>query len=159
MSLRGFSVALAVALLSGGVVLAQGQDSGAIRKLAFLSGSWHCAVGGTGVPKGVVDHLSYEFSPDWSWMIERSRSVGNAQTYWSAQLWGYDAHRKQLVAYKFDSTGVSTKSVDGWVGDRFLSKRDDNGATVSITPVNSNTFKWVIESADHSSVVTEVCTR
>jgi hypothetical protein len=45
------------------------------------------------------------------------------------------------------------------VGSRFQSKRDDNGATVTINPVNKNAFDWIIETADHSNVVTEVCTR
>jgi hypothetical protein len=157
--LRIFSGALTMTLLCNSGATAQDQDSAAIKKLAFLSGSWHCVIQGKGVPSGDVDHLSYEFSPDWSWMIERSDVQENGHRYWSTQLWGYDAHNKQLVAYQFNSNGVFTKRVEGWVGGRFQSTRNDNGATVTINPVNKNAFDWVIETAGHSSVVTESCTR
>ena len=63
-------------------------------------------------------------------------------------MWGYDAGNKKLVAYQLRSTGVSTKSVDGWVGGKFQSRRDDNGATVTIVPIGKNAFNWVIESAE-----------
>jgi hypothetical protein len=160
MNLRGAWVALAILMaFSRCAAIAQGQDSEAIRKLAFLSGSWHCTIRGPRVPSGDVDHVTYEFSPDWKWMIERSDLEENGHTNWSTQLWGYDARRKQLVAYQFSSNGVATKTVDGWVGGVFQSKRDDNGATVTMKPGGQNAFAWVIESADHSSVVTEECIR
>ncbi len=159
MSLHRFLGAFVVVLLGSGTANAQEQGSDAIRKLAFLAGSWHCVVQGERVPKGDVEHLSYEFSPDWSWMIERSDLRENGRSFWGAQLWGYDAIHKHLVAYQFSSFGVFTKSVDGWVGGRFQSRSDDNGATVTIVPINKDAFNWVIESADHSNVVTEACTR
>ncbi|MBV9264392.1 MAG: hypothetical protein JO324_08725 [Candidatus Eremiobacteraeota bacterium] len=130
-----------------------------MKRLGFLSGSWSCLIHGKNVPKGDVDHVSYEFSPDWSWMIERSTVRENGHDYWTTQLWGYDAGRKQLVAYQFTPNGVATKTVQGWIGGEFRSTRDDNGATVTVKPVSQNAFDWVIESADHSSVVTESCTR
>jgi hypothetical protein len=150
---------VAVGMLGSSVALAQDQGSGAIKKLAFLSGSWNCVIRGGAVPKGDVDHLSYTFSPDWSWMIERSDVLENGHHIWSTQLWGDDVRHGRLVAYQFTQNGVFTKSVDGWVGNRFQSKSDDNGATVTINPINKNAFDWVIESADHSSIVTEACAR
>ncbi len=39
------------------------------------------------------------------------------------------------------------------------STRDDNGATVSIHPKNDDSFDWVIESANHAYIVTEICRR
>lgn len=159
MRLRAVGSILAIALVGCGVANAQEQGPDAIRKLAFLAGSWQCAIQGAHVPAGDLDHLSYEFSPDWSWMVERSHVRENGREYWSLQMWGYDAGNKKLVAYQFSSTGVSTKSVDGWVGGKFQSRRDDNGATVTIVPIGKNAFNWVIESADHSNVVTEACSR
>jgi hypothetical protein len=156
---RAVWIVLAIGLFYSGVASAQEQGPDAIRKLAFLAGSWHCVVQGAKVPNGDVERVSYEFAPDWSWMIERSDLRENGQEHWGAQLWGYDAQRKQLVAYQFASSGVTTKSVDGWVAGRFQSKRDDNGATVSLVPINKSAFDWVIEAADHSYTVKEVCAR
>lgn len=159
MMLRVFSITLVIAAFGTGMVTAQEQGPDSIRKLAFLSGSWQCVIRGTRVPSGDVERLTYEFSPDWSWMIERSDLQENGRRYWGAQLWGYDARRKQLVAYQFSSNGVFTKSVDGWVGGRFQSTRNDDGATVSIVPVNKDAFNWLIVSADHTYTVTEACIR
>jgi hypothetical protein len=160
LNFRGvWGVFTTIVLLASCVASGRAQDAAAIKKLAFLSGSWRCVIQGKNVPSGDVDHVSYEFSPDWLWMIERSNLQENGHTFWTTQLWGYDAGRKQLVAYQFTRNGVFTKTVDGWVGGEFQSKRDDNGATVSVKPINENAFDWVIESADHSSIVTEACTR
>jgi hypothetical protein len=148
-----------VAISGGRVALAQDLGPEAIRRLAFLSGSWHCVIRGTAVPKGDSDNLSYAFSQDWFWMIERSDLIENGHHNWSTQLWGYDAPNKRLVAYQFTPNGVFTKSVAGWVEGRFQSRRDDSGATVTIEPINKSSFNWVIESADHSNIVTEACTR
>lgn len=151
--------AIAIIILSTGHAIAAEQGTDAVKALGFLSGSWHCNVEGKNVPTGTIDHLSYEFAPDWSWMLERSNLRQNGRTYWSAQLWGYDVRQKRLVAYQFTSDGVATKTVDGWARDRFQSHRDDNGAIVSVERVNSHAFNWVIETADRSNVVKEVCRR
>jgi hypothetical protein len=156
---RAVWIVLGVALFFSGVANAQEQGADAIRKLAFLAGSWHCVIQGAKVPNGDVERLSYEFAPDWSWMIERSDLRENGQEHWGVQLWGYDAQHARLVAYQFNSSGVFTKSVDGWVGGRFHSKRDDSGATVSLVPKNKSAFDWVIEAADHSYTIREVCAR
>ena len=148
-----------VALLVGcGIASAQDQGPQAMKKLTFLAGSWNCVIRG-GPSNGVRDHLVYEFSPDYLWMIERSNVTEGGQTNWSAQIWGYDAARSSLVAYQFSSGGVSSKTVEGWIDGRFVSKRDDNGSTVSAKPIDAHTFDWVIESADGSHVVTEHCSR
>jgi hypothetical protein len=55
--------------------------------------------------------------------------------------------------------GVATKTAAGWVDGRFESKRDDNGATVSVVPTSKNAFYWLIEAADHSYTIKEVCAR
>jgi hypothetical protein len=159
MSSRAVWIALAICALCSGVAIAQEQGVDAIRKLAFLAGSWHCVVQGAKVPSGDAERLSYEFAPDWSWMVERSNLRENGQEHWAVQLWGYDAQRKKLVAYQFNSGGVFTKSVDGWIGGRFQSKRDDSGATVSLVPISKSAFDWVIEAADNSYTVKEACTR
>jgi hypothetical protein len=159
--MQKLSILILSAILMLGVTTAAAQEdpANAMKRLAFLEGSWHCTIQGPRVPKGDIDHLSYEFAPDWSWMIERSNLEENGRRYWSAQLWGFDAAQKKLVAYQFASDGVHTKTVAGWRGSQFVSTRDDNGATVSIKPTSPRAFDWIIEPADHSTVVTEVCTR
>jgi hypothetical protein len=152
-------VFLSIVAFGGCAASAQEADPGAIKKLAFLKGSWNCAISGPKAPPGDVDHLTYEFSPDWTWMIERSNLRENGKVFWSMQVWGYDASRKQLAAYQFEPSGVYTKTVQGWVDGVFVSKRDDNGATVTLKPVSQNAFDWTIESADRSYVVTEECIR
>jgi hypothetical protein len=159
MRLRVLFITFASVLLCCCAVEAQEQNFDAIKKLAFLQGSWHCVVQGARVPAGDVDRLSYEFAPDWSWMLERSSLREKGKDYWGVQLWGYDAQRKQLVAYQFNSAGVFTKTVSGWIDGRFVSKRDNDGTMVSILPIGPHSFDWVIESPDHSYKATEVCTR
>jgi hypothetical protein len=61
--------------------------------------------------------------------------------------WGYDGNTKKMVAYQFLANGVFTKSVEGWVGDSFVSHREGNGATVSV------------KNTDRSSTVNEDCAR
>jgi hypothetical protein len=139
---RGFLLGFAMALLCRSVAIAQGQDDpAAIKRLAFLAGSWQCVIHGNGVPKGDVERISYEFAPDWSWMIERSNLVENGQAHWGAQLWGYDAQHRKLVAYQFSAAGVFTKAVNGWVRGGFESKRDYDGAMVTMRPIDQNTFE------------------
>lgn len=72
MGSRAVWIALATFALCCGVATAQEQGVDAIRKLAFLAGSWHCVVQGAKVPSGDAERISYEFAPDWSWMVERS---------------------------------------------------------------------------------------
>lgn len=129
----------------------RGQD--AIERLAFMAGSWTCAIQGAQAPPGDVEHVTYSFSPDWTWMIERSDLSEKGRTSWSAQLWGYDAHQRRLVAYRFSSQGVSTKTVTGWVDGQFRSVRDDDGGIVSIEPINKNAFNWIEVAADNSWAV------
>ncbi len=92
-------------------------------------------------------------------MTELSQDSGTNGNDWATQMWGYDSHTQKLVAYNFARNGVFTKSVDGWVNGAFVSHRDDNGATVSVRPINASSIQWVIESADHSYVVKEDCVR
>ena len=134
-----------------------GQD--AMEKLAFMAGSWTCAIQGPKVPPGDVEHAEYSFSPDWTWMIERADLTEKGRTYWSVQVWGYDLHQRKLVAYRFSSLGVSTKTVTGWDDGQFRSVSDNDGETVSIEPISKNDFNWIDESADHSWKVTEACRR
>ena len=65
-------------------------------------------------------------------MIELADLTEKGRTHWSAQIWGYDARQRRLVAYRFSPQGVSTKTVTGWLGG---------------------------EAADHSWSVTEACRR
>jgi len=148
-----------LALVGSTWTIARGEDAGPIKRLAFLAGSWHCVVHGNHVPTGDVEHVSYEFAPDWFWMIERSELMEKGRLHWGAQLWGYDSRQRKLVAYQFSSAGVFTKTVNGWKGDSFESKRDYDGATVVMRRVSQNAFDWIIESPDRSSVITETCTR
>jgi hypothetical protein len=130
-----------------------------MEKLAFMAGSWTCTIQGPQAPPGDVEHANYSFSPDWTWMIERSDLTEKGRTYWTAQVWGYDLYQRRLVAYRFSSQGVSTKTVTGWVDGQFRSVRDDDGATVSIEPISKSAFNWIEKSADHSWTVTEACRR
>lgn len=140
-------------------VAAQTGGQEAMHKLAFMEGAWTCAIQGPNVPPGDAEHATYSFSPDWTWMIERSDLTEKGRTYWSAQVWGYDSHQQRLVAYRFDSQGVSTKTVSGWSNGQFRSVRDGDGGTVSIEPISKNAFNWNEEAADHSWKVTEACRR
>jgi hypothetical protein len=147
---------LALASLAGTAARAQDSGPNAMRRLAFLSGSWTCTVRG-GASNGSVQDTRYSFSPDGFWMIEVSHDRGS-QNDFATQIWGYDATAKKMVAYQFLANGVFTKSVEGWVGENFISHRDDNGATVSVKRTGDSSMQWTVESADQSSIVTEDCT-
>lgn len=129
------------------------QSADAIARLRFMAGSWRCVVRG-GVSNSEAFDLTYTFSPDGKWMEER-QTGGD----WEVQMWGFDSRKGKLVAYQFTPGGVFTKTVEGWVNGVFTSTRNDNGATVSMHPKNNGSFDWVVESADHAYIVTEVCRR
>lgn len=139
--------------------IADAQQSGKkqMHKLAFLSGNWKCTVKG-GSSDGLVQYVQYSFSPDGLWLTEVSWDAGTRKD-WASQLWGYDTRTQKLVAYQFNANGVFTKTVDGWINGAFRSTRDDNGATVSVRPTGARTAQWIIDSADHSYIVTENCVR
>ena len=75
--LAGMTITAILASSNSGVAL--GQRSNAMKKLAFLSGSWNCKVQGKRFSNSDVERLSYQFSPDWFWMIEGS-SYGKTAT-------------------------------------------------------------------------------
>lgn len=159
LKVRGILVGAALPmLLMTCVARAQQPDISAMKKLAFLSGAWVCTVEG-GTSNGLAQNVEYSFSPDGLWMTELSQDSGPGQNDWATQIWGYDVRAGKLVAYNFTPYGVFTKSVEGWVDGAFVSHRDDNGATVSVRPISSRAMQWVIESADHSSIVKENCER
>jgi hypothetical protein len=137
---------------------AQQSDASAMQKLQFLAGSWVCTVKG-GRGNGLVLNLDYSFSPDGLWMTEHSEDAETKGGDWATQIWGYDAFSNKLVAYQFVSSGLFTKTVDGWVNGIFTSHRNDNGATVSLKPIDAKSFQWIIESADHSSIVRQDCVK
>jgi len=152
-------------LVPGGVSKAVAQDApgqaaiAAMKKLAFLNGTWNCTIHG-GPSNGVVDRLNYSFAADGRWMIERSDIQGAAPAQSSVQVWGYDPAQRGLVGYQFTQTGVATKTVSGWNGDTFTSTRNDTGATVSLKQTGPNAISWIIHSAGTpTSDVTEDCTR
>ncbi|HEV3155558.1 MAG TPA: hypothetical protein VGZ02_17265 [Candidatus Baltobacteraceae bacterium] len=150
---------LAAVMATACVTRAQQPDpSSTMQKLKFLAGAWACTVKG-GSSNGLVLDVQYSFSPDGLWMTELSQDSGTNGDDWATQMWGYDAHAQKFVAYTFARNGIFTKSVDGWVDGAFVSHRDDNGATVSVKPVDARSMQWVIESADHAYVVKEDCVR
>jgi hypothetical protein len=159
MKARMLFIAATFALTSLATAPAGAQDSGpsAMRRLAFLNGSWTCTIKG-GKSDGLVEETHYSFSPDGAWMMEVSHDKGS-QNDFATQMWGYNATAKKMVAYQFLANGVFTKSVDGWVDDSFVGHRDDNGATVSLKRTGDSSARWTIESADHSYIVREDCTR
>lgn len=130
-----------------------------MEKLAFMEGSWTCAIHGTQVPPGDAARATYSFSPDRRWMVERTNLTEKGHMYWSVQVWGYDSHQQRLVAYRFTTQGVTTKTVAGWEGGQFRSVDDGSGEMVSIEPVSKNAFNWIEEAADHSWTITEACRR
>ena len=134
------------------------NEPGAIQKLSFMKGSWHCVIHG-GPSSGKSDNLRYSFLPGGQWMEERGDFYVNGRDEWTIQMWGYDSVARRLVAYQFTPAGAFTKTVDGWVKGVFVSKRDDNGATVIIRPRNKRAFDWVITSADKTFTVVEACRR
>jgi hypothetical protein len=142
----------------GGITVKPYSDPNAMQKLTFLTGAWSCTIKGA-TPKDLRQDAHYSFSPDGHWLTEVSHDIGPGDRDWMTQIWGYDALQQKLVAYQFYQDGVSTKTVNGWDDGVFVSHRDDNGATVSLKPVDANTIQWIIESADHSSIVTEDCAR
>jgi hypothetical protein len=129
-----------------------------MQKLHFLSGQWSCKVS-EGSSNGLSQVVRYSFSPDGLWMTEISHDAGAPEKDWSTQIWGYDAQAKKLVAVSFTGYGIFTKSVDGWFAGEFTSRRDDNGATVSLKRVNDQSMQWTIRSSDGSSVVYEICSQ
>lgn len=134
------------------------EGPGAIRKLLFMKGSWQCILHG-GPSDGFRDTLTYSFSPDASWMLEQESGSVSPQPIWSAQMWGYDAARKKLVAYQFNTRSVFTKSVSGWQNGLFVSQRNDNHATISIRPLGKRAFDWIIAAPDKSLTVIQACRR
>ncbi|MFN2449601.1 MAG: hypothetical protein ABR508_07400 [Candidatus Baltobacteraceae bacterium] len=128
----------------------------AMKRLAFLSGSWTCTMHG-GSSEGVVDHLTYSFTADGRWMIERSDVQGGES---SVQIWGYDPAQRRLIAQQYGPQGVATKTVDGWKQNQFVSRRDDNGATIVLQQSAPNAFSWTVHaSAPGQSAVRENCIR
>ena len=148
----------AIVLLPASPAVGQ-QGAAAMHKLAFMQGTWHCVRHGYSTVYSPAYYLNYSFSPDGRWMEERS--VGNSESVkdWEVQMWGYDVVRRRLTAFRFTSAGVTTKTVAGWQNGVFVSKRDDNGATVSIRRTSARAFNWIVQSADKSSTVIEACSR
>ncbi len=155
---KTFAVAVAAFLITACAAGAQQQGTDALHKLAFLKGTWACTIKG-GPGNGFVQDVKYSFSPDGLWMAEVSLNSAPHEDDFATQMWGYDARTGKLVAYNFAANGVYTKSVEGWVDGKFISRRDDNGATVSLKPIDSHTMQWIISSADGTYVVSEDCVR
>ena len=154
---RAMVAVFSALLATAAVAPAQPADPlAAMQKLKFLTGSWACTIQG-GPSSGLVENIEYSFSPDGLWMTEFSQDTRGGD--WATQMWGYDARAKKLVAVQFVGAGVFTKSVDGWVGGAFVSHRDDNGAKVSLRPVDATNMEWIITSADGSYSVKEACVR
>jgi hypothetical protein len=157
-SFRSVVCVLAVVLACGNAARPE-QNAESIKKLTFLTGSWQCRIRGNRVPEGDTSQVTYEFSPDRSWMIERSLLRERGHNYWAIQLWGYDAQNKKLTAYQFNSAGVFTKTVSGWLGSVFYSKRNYDGATVMLKRTSRAEFVWIVNNTNPSSTVTESCRR
>jgi hypothetical protein len=75
------------------------------------------------------------------------------------QLWGYDPTDRKIVAYQFNKNGVSTKTIDGWIGNAFVSHINENGYVVSLVPIDSNSIRWTIEDPKKSFRITSDCTK
>lgn len=148
----------AMLLVTACAARAQQPDKSAMQKLAFLSGTWACTIKG-GSSNGFVQDVKYSFSPDGLWMTEVSLNSEPNEDGYATQMWGYDARVGKLVAYNFGANGVFTKSVDGWVDGKFTSRRDDNGATISLKPIDNHNMQWIIASADGTYIVKEDCVR
>lgn len=136
---------------------AQAQGPDAIAKLRFLAGTWTCTFSREGKTFGAIDHPSYRFFGGGHWISERSDLRENGQDESEIQLWGYDDQQHKLVARQFVSGGLYSKTVLGWQNGEFVSRRDDNGAWVSIRPHGARAFDWVIQSSDKSNTVVEAC--
>ena len=155
---KSFAATVVALLVTACSAAAQQQGPEAIHKLAFLKGTWACTIrGGSG--NGFVQDVKYSFSPDGLWMAEVSLNSLPHEDDFATQMWGYDTRTSKLVAYNFGGNGVYSKSVEGWVDGQFTSRRDDNGATVSLKPIDSRHMKWIITSSDGSYVVSEDCLR
>ncbi|MDP9017100.1 MAG: hypothetical protein M3N19_02110 [Candidatus Eremiobacteraeota bacterium] len=103
--------------------------------------------------------MRYSFSPDGLWMTEVSLNSEPNQDGYATQIWGYDARTGKLVAYNFGGNGVYTKSVLGWINGQFTSRRDDNGLTVALKPIDTHTMQWIISNPDGTRVAMEDCVR
>lgn len=152
------ALVLAVFLITACAARAQQSGPEAMRKLAFLSGTWACTIRGSS-SNGFVQNVAYSLSPDGLWLSEVSlNSEPNSDGY-ATQMWGYDARTGKLVAYNFGGNGVHTKSVRGWVNGEFISHRDDNGLIVTLKPIDDRNMQWIITSSDGSNLVKEDCMR
>ena len=130
-----------------------------LSRLKFMQGTWTCPILRDGKPTGITDHLTYRFFAGGQWMAEHDDYHENGQDASSSQMWGYDPHAGKLVAYQFMKQGIFTKTVYGWQSGEFVSRRNDNGAWVSIRPHSERSFDWIIQPADKSSTIVEACTR
>lgn len=145
-------------------VIARAQDTtaqsaiDAMKRLAFLNGNWNCTVQG-GPWNGQVDHLNYSFSGDGRWLIERS-DIKGAPNASAVQVIGYDPAQRKIVAHEYTMSGISTKSVQGWVGNDFTTTRDDNQWQVVLHQNTPSSFAWVIHPTGvGAQPITEACTR
>ena len=157
---RALVIATILCLVDNAAGRAQDLSGDTMTKLQYLGGQWSCTVSNEATHK-LLERLAidYSFSPDKLWMIERSHDAMDRAKDWALQIWGYDANSSRLVAIQFTKMGVFTKSVEGWHQGAFISKRNDNGATVTLTRPSPNSIRWVIESVDHSFVVDQDCIR
>lgn len=155
-TLLSAALAAAVFMVGAGAAHAQ-QNSDAIERLRFLSGSWQC----TGaLPNGTqyTATRTYAFPSGSPWMQETIMTqTGSAAPATSIQFWGYDRSSGKLAAYLFSPDGVTTKSVVGWNGNNFLARGSDPKTTVALFG-NAQSMEWTTGYSDGSSTV-ETCKR
>ena len=156
------SVVLSAALLCASATPAFAQDAqaqtaaDAMKKLAFLNGSWNCVMHG-GASDGAADKLSYSFTADGRWMIERSDVKGGDS---SVQVWGYDPAQRRITATLYSPRGVTVKNVLGWNNNAFVSQGDVSGATVALKQTAPNAMNWTFTPPDATQApVVESCTK
>jgi hypothetical protein len=132
------------------------QALDAMKKLSFLDGTWNCVMHG-GESNGLTDKLTYSFTADGRWMVERSDVKGGDS---SLQVWGYDPAQRRLTATLYSPRGVTVKNVLGWNGDSFVSQGDVSGAMVTLKQTAPNAITWTFAPADTTQQpVVESCTR
>lgn len=128
----------------------------AMKKLSFLDGTWNCVMHG-GASNGLADKLTYSFTADGRWLVERSDVKGGDS---SVQVWGYDPAQRRLTATLYSPRGVTVKNVLGWNGDSFVSQGDVSGAMVTLKQTAPNAITWTFAPPDASQQsVVESCTR
>ncbi|GIF09454.1 DUF1579 domain-containing protein [Actinoplanes siamensis] len=145
-----------------------------IEPLRTLTGSWSCTGSVTGVD-GTVTRFettsTAKFILDGKFMRwQEVNSIGGTPIGSAEYIWGWDAHRNQFTADRFDDAGQrGAQTTPGWAGNALTSTgvliHSDGSSiplstTLTKTAKNAFAVRSVVQLGAGASVVSEsACTR